>query len=105
MYGLTSHTIEAVQEVFNRHPEVERAILYGSRAMGNYRSGSDIDISLKGDELDLTLLQRIENELDDLYLPYKIDLSNYHQISNPDLLKHIDQVGKVFFERPKHTEG
>ncbi|MFW6348474.1 MAG: nucleotidyltransferase domain-containing protein [Cyclonatronaceae bacterium] len=95
--GLKPRTVEAINGVFARHPEVERAILYGSRAKGNYRNGSDIDLTLDGPDLNLELLFTIENELDDLLLPYKIDLSIRAQISNPDLLDHINRVGKVFY--------
>lgn len=97
-YGLKTETILAIQQVLAKHREVEKAILYGSRAKGNYRSGSDIDLTLLGDKLSFHILQTIENELDDLLLPYKIDISLYKQIKNPDLLKHIDNIGIVFYE-------
>lgn len=99
MYGLKPHIIKAIQDVFSRFPEVHSAVIYGSRAKDNYRNGSDIDLALKGEKLNLSLLQKIENELDELFLPYKIDLSIYHQISNEDLLGHIERVGKVFYEK------
>lgn len=101
MYGLKSQTIEAIQSVFAKHSAVKKAILYGSRAKGNYRNGSDVDLTLVGEDLTLTELLAIENELDDLLLPYKIDLSLYHQIDNPDLLEHIERVGEVFWESNK----
>ncbi|MBD3749098.1 MAG: nucleotidyltransferase domain-containing protein [Sphingobacteriales bacterium] len=98
MFGLKTATIEAIQDVFKKHPELESAILYGSRAKGNYRHGSDIDLTLVGEQLNLTTLQKIENELDDLLLPYQMDLSLYKQIGNKELLEHIERVGKVFFD-------
>jgi predicted nucleotidyltransferase len=97
MFGLKTETIEAIREVLAKYPEVEKAILYGSRAKGNYRPGSDIDLTLIGEKLNLSTLQKIENELDDLLLPYKIDLSIYKQIQNKELLEHIERVGKVIF--------
>ena len=99
MYGLKTETIHAIQEVLLTYPEVEKAILYGSRAKGNYRPGSDIDLTLTGETLNLTILQKIEHELDDLLLPYKIDLSLLRHIQNTDLLDHIQRVGKVFYEK------
>ena len=98
-YGLKNQTIEAIWEVFRMHPQIGVAVLYGSRAKGNYRPNSDIDITLKGENLDLTELFKIENELDDLLLPYKIDLSVYQKIENKDLLDHIDRVGVVFYNK------
>jgi predicted nucleotidyltransferase len=99
MYGLKTQTIQGIQEVFKQYPEVEKAILYGSRAKGNYHPGSDIDLTLIGEQLNLTILQKIENEIDELLLPYKIDLSLHKQIQNAELLEHIKRVGKVFFEK------
>ena len=98
IFGLKIATIQAIQDVFKKYPDVEKAILYGSRAKGNYRPGSDIDLTLVGKQLTLTTLQKIENELDDLLLPYKIDLSLQKQIQNNELLDHIERVGKVFFD-------
>ena len=73
-------------------------IIYGSRAKGNYRNGSDIDLTIKGETVTLSELMKIETELDDLLLPYKIDLSLLHKIGDASLLDHIKRVGAVFFE-------
>jgi uncharacterized protein len=98
-FGLKDSVIEQVEMILGRYPQVEKAILYGSRAMGNYKRGSDIDLTLIGDELTLTTLCRIMDEIDDLLLPYTFDLSIYHQIGDPDLLDHIRRVGVTFYER------
>lgn len=95
--GLTQAEIKWIKDVIASHPEVEKAILYGSRAKGNYKPASDIDIALVGEKLNLTIQQQIETDLDDLMLPFKIDVSIYHHISNPDLLEHIRRVGKVLY--------
>jgi len=96
-FGLKPDTISRINGVLAAHPEIEQAVLYGSRAKGNYRAGSDIDLCLKGDALTLTQLLKIENELDDLLLPYKIDLSLHHALDNPELIDHIRRVGVVFY--------
>lgn len=98
MYGLSEKTIKAIHGVFAKYPQIDRAVLYGSRAKGNYRNGSDIDLALVGAALDLSLVFKIELELDDLLLPYRIDLSVYHQIENRELVEHIDRVGVLFYE-------
>ena len=98
-YGLRSKTIEQICAVLSSFPEVEKAILYGSRAKGNQKPSSDIDLSLYGDKLNLSIQQKIENELDDLLLPYKFDLSIFHHISNEDLIDHIIRRGKEFYKR------
>ncbi|MAZ77828.1 MAG: hypothetical protein CMF39_04050 [Legionellaceae bacterium] len=81
------------------HPKISRAILYGSRAKGTYRPNSDIDLTLRADELDYAELVKVENELDDLLLPYTIDLSDYQKIDNPELIAHIDRVGQIFYSK------
>lgn len=95
--GLGVATLVALQDVFTRHPEIEQVLLYGSRAKGTQRKGSDIDLTLLGDELDYRLLTRIETEIDDLLLPYTVDLSLFRQIDNPDLIEHISRVGLIFY--------
>ena len=97
--GLSSETLTKIQQVFARYPDIDRVSLYGSRAKGNYRRGSDIDLSILGDTLSDTQLLKIENELDDLLLPYKIDLSLFQHIENADLIEHIPRVGIDFYRR------
>ena len=98
-FGLSSKTMESILGFLKKYPNIEKCILYGSRAIGNYRTGSDIDLTLMGETLTLTDLLRIENDLDDLLLPYKIDLSIFHQINHEGLIEHIKTNGQVFFER------
>jgi uncharacterized protein len=95
--GLKNIDIENIRAVFELHPEVERVILFGSRAKETYKPSSDIDLTLVGTKLNLTIQQKIEQELDDLLLPYKFDISIYHQIQNRELIEHIERVGKLFF--------
>jgi len=75
-------------------------VLYGSRAKGNFKNGSDIDLTLHG-KADLTpdVLSRITDELEDLLLPYTIDLSIFADISDPDVLEHVRRVGVAFYEK------
>ncbi|MEQ1593284.1 MAG: nucleotidyltransferase domain-containing protein [Thiobacillaceae bacterium] len=100
-YGLKPDTITKINGVLAAHPSIERAILYGSRAKGNYRDGSDIDLCLVGDTISLSEQLKIESELDDLMLPYKIDLSRFQALDNPALIDHIRRVGVVFYS--SHT--
>jgi predicted nucleotidyltransferase len=98
-YGLNEKTIERIQGVLAAYPEVDKAVLYGSRAKGNYKTGSDIDLTLYGAGLSLMILRKIENKLDDLLLPYKVDLSIFEQITDPAVVDHIRRVGVVFYEK------
>lgn len=98
-YGLSERTLQKIQGVLSHYPQVERAILYGSRATNTYRNGSDIDLTLCGDTLTHSVLSRIDTELDDLLLPYTIDLSIFHQIDNPDMVEQIQRIGVNFYEK------
>lgn len=97
-YGLPAYAITALKNVFKEYAKIEKVILYGSRAKGTYRHGSDIDLCIIGESLSLTELLAIENEMDDLSLPWKIDFSLKHTIDNKDLLDHIERVGIVFYQ-------
>lgn len=103
MFGLKQEHIDLINECFAQFSGIEQIIIYGSRAKGNYKNGSDIDLTILGD-LDYSSLMKLENQLDDLLLPYKIDLSLYRNISNPDLTDHIQRVGKVFYEKTPHPD-
>ena len=99
MFGLSERTVEAICAVFAQHPEVERVVVYGSRAKGNYKPGSDIDLTMQGPQLTRQLCATIDDELDDLLLPYSIDLSVFAELHHPELEAHIARVGQVFYQR------
>lgn len=98
-HGLSRDTLKEVERVLALHPEVEAAILYGSRAKGNHRHGSDIDLALTGLDLSHTLMTRIAEDFDDGPLPYRFDLSVLDQIRHEPLLDHIRRVGVRLYQR------
>ena len=98
-YGLKQSTVQDIQKVFSTFSEVEEVVLYGSRAKGNFKNGSDIDLTIKGENLNLKIINKISFCLDDLYLPYTFDLSIFNHISSPELIDHIQRVGKVFYKK------
>ncbi|OGS34046.1 MAG: hypothetical protein A2293_01035 [Elusimicrobia bacterium RIFOXYB2_FULL_49_7] len=100
-HGLSAATVATLHAVFARFPEIEKALLYGSRAKGNYKPGSDIDLTLIGQDLTRERLGRIMSALDDALLPYTVDLSIYALLANSELREHIDRVGRIFYERLK----
>lgn len=95
-YGLTPQTVARMRAVFARHANVDEATLYGSRAIGTFRPGSDIDVTLMGEKLQLRELLKIASELDALMLPYKFDLSLFHQLDNSQLIDLSDAWGLRF---------
>ena len=98
-FGLNETAIKNIQDIISLFPEVEEAILYGSRAKGNFKPGSDIDLTFTGDHVDLSVINKISLMLDELYLPYTFDLSAFNQIDNTSLADHINRVGVSFFKK------
>jgi type I restriction enzyme S subunit len=98
-YGLSKDTIGKICGVFAGFPAIEKAVLYGSRAKGNYKTGSDIDLTLYGADLTPDILGDVTSALDDLLLPYSIDLSLFDELEHAKLREHIERVGVVFYAR------
>jgi len=97
-YGLNDNALSQIRQVFSKYSEVEKVLLYGSRAKGNFKPGSDIDLTCIGERLTQSILNKIENDIDDLLLPYTFDLSILKHVSNPDFIDHVNRVGIVFYQ-------
>lgn len=98
-FGLSEQALATVRAILADYPEIEQAILYGSRAKGTYRRGSDIDLTLEGAALNHRLLAQIAGRLEESSIPYQVDLSLKSDINNPSLLAHIERVGAVFYHK------
>lgn len=98
-FGLSKMQLQLILSVLNNFKEIEKVLIFGSRATGKNKPGSDIDLALIGDKLNSLLVNRVSSALDDLPLPYMFDLINYHEITNEFLKKKIDDEGKLFYER------
>lgn len=98
-FGLPQRTIDIIRRILAEVPEVEKAVIFGSRAKGTYRPGSDIDLALFGPWLDLDTLGRIAGQLDESPIPYQVGLCLFDAIDHPGLREHIERVGKVFYQR------
>ncbi len=96
-FGLPLETTNKINGVFSNYPEVTQAIIYGSRAMGTYRNGSDIDITLKGINLSSELQSKIYWDIDALNTPYLFDISIFDTLKNSELVEHINRVGQLFY--------
>ena len=96
--GLSDRTFNTLRSIFQKYPGIKQVVLYGSRAKGKFRTGSDIDLSLKTDNtFTRSDLLHIAGDFDDSDIPYFVDVSIYDKLSNPDLKAHIDRVGKVLY--------
>ena len=105
-FGLSGEDINTIKDEFRKYDQIEEILIYGSRAMGNFKPSSDIDLSLLGSKIDLSLQQEIEFDLGELMLPYKFDISVYERTNNPEFLDHIQRVGKEFYKKTRpHDQG
>lgn len=97
-FGLSDTVIKELQDVFRRHANIEKVLIFGSRSKGNYRAGSDVDLALIGQNIDYRQILDIYTEIDDLELLYSIDLLDYQTKVGTPIGDHIDRVGQVFYE-------
>ena len=99
MYGLSDKEFDEMTAIFSKCKNLEKVILYGSRAKGNYKKFSDVDITLEGDNLTLADLFQIQDLLYESDLPYMYDVSIFSSITNPDLIDHIRRRGILIWVR------
>lgn len=102
MYGLKKEIVNDLQNIFSDFSDVEEVVIYGSRAKGNHKPGSDIDLTFKRNNLTLWIINKISLQIDDFFLPYIFDLSVFDHIDNKDLIDHIERVGQIFYQKA-HT--
>jgi predicted nucleotidyltransferase len=98
-FGLEDYVLEKFKSVFIRYPEIDEVLIYGSRAKGNFRIGSDIDLALKGESLNDSIAARLANDIDNLNLVYLVDLLLINQTENESLLKEINSTGIAFYSK------
>ncbi len=97
-FGLRDDDIAAIVAVLARYPSVQTAVIFGSRAKGNYKQGSDVDIALQGEGMGNAVAADVAYALnEETIMPYVFDVLNYHAITNADLVNHIDRVGRPFY--------
>lgn len=99
-YGLKQRDLDYLIKALEQFAEIEKAIIFGSRAKGNYKPASDLDIVVKGEKIaDNTILKLLDLLEEELPLPYFIDVLHYEKINNKELKEHIDRMGKVFYSK------
>ncbi len=96
-FGLPQRTIDELLNYFSSKPDIEKVVIYGSRAKGNYHNGSDIDFAVWSDDNKNFL--HIASELDDLPTPYKFDVTDYKTLTHEGMKNSIDNDGIIFYRR------
>jgi predicted nucleotidyltransferase len=98
-FGISEKSYTLILSAFHKFPEVEKVLIYGSRAIGNYKSGSDIDLAVSGANISTETILKLKTLLEqELPIPYYFDITHYETISNSALKKHIDEFGKLFYQ-------
>jgi predicted nucleotidyltransferase len=103
-FGLPDQTLDVIRNILAQEPAVMSAILFGSRAKGTHRAGSDIDVALVGEGLDIDALGRLTRAFEESSIPYQVDLCWLAAIDHPPLREHIERVGQVLYERLMEPE-
>ncbi|WP_346200775.1 nucleotidyltransferase domain-containing protein [Caldifermentibacillus hisashii] len=100
MYGLLEKDMDYILKALKQFDEIDRAILYGSRAMGNYKKGSDVDIAIQGEKVTKKTIFELDDLLNEVYpLPYFFDIVHFEKLTNQNLIDHIEKNGKVLYVR------
>ena len=97
--GLNSKQVLEINKIFAKYEQVEKVILYGSRALGTYNERSDIDLVAIGKNIDRYIIINIKHNLEELNIPYFIDLQDYKSINNNNLIEHINRAGIEFYKK------
>jgi uncharacterized protein len=93
-FGLPHEMLEQIRACFAQYPDIKWVKIYGSRALGTYQPGSDIDLAFSSGK-DYSL--KLESALEELPTPYMFDVTHYESIQNQSLQSHIDRVGQILW--------
>lgn len=99
MFGLTEQSYRELIEILASFPEIEEAVIYGSRARGDYWRASDVDLSIKGKDLDRHVLARLNDKLYNSHIPQICDTHNYENIKNLKFKENIEKEGRVIYRK------
>lgn len=98
-YGLKDRDLKAIFDIFDNYPEIRLVNIFGSRAKGTFRSGSDIDLAILNEGVSDATIEKIKSDLEDSSLPYFVDLINFPTLKHPEFRDHIERVGKLFYKK------
>lgn len=98
-FGLLTSDLNFLIQLFQKFPSIQEVHIFGSRAKGNFKKGSDVDLSIKGEQITFEEINKLDDELNELSnLPYKFDLVHYEKIESIELKEHIDRIGRVIYK-------
>lgn len=100
-FGISEKSFNLLLEAFAKFPQIEEVIIFGSRAKGNFKKGSDIDLAIKGEKCNASLALDLNTYInEELPIPYMVDIVDYGSLQHQELREHIDRVGMLFYKFP-----
>jgi len=98
--GLSEFDLEYIIDTIKKFNEIDKAIVFGSRAKGNFKPGSDIDIAIYGEKITFDILSKLHSSLEDESpMPYLFDIVDFTHSNNKELKEYIERAGKVIYEK------
>jgi len=98
VFGLTDRDMDSIKKIFSQYPEVKLVHIFGSRAKGNFNSGSDIDLALMNSGISEQTIAQLKNDFEESSLPYFVDLIYFTPLTHQELIDHINRVGVLFYK-------
>lgn len=102
MFGLKDSIIIKIKNVLSKYDEIEKALIFWSRARGDYKKTSDIDVAILSNDITSTRLNLLRNDFDELDIIYTVDVVDFDKISKVELKNSIINDGIVIFHGEKH---
>ncbi|NBC27756.1 MAG: nucleotidyltransferase domain-containing protein [Bacteroidetes bacterium] len=96
-YGLTDRDMKTIRSILRSYPEIHSVHLFGSRAKGNHRLGSDVDLAIMNNGVSDKIIAKLRDQFKESTLPYRIDLVDFNQLENKEFIEHIEQFGVPFY--------
>jgi predicted nucleotidyltransferase len=97
MFGLSERDLNTIRDILDKYPDIISVYLFGSRAKGSYKQGSDIDLAIMANPISLNTILQLKDDFEDSSLPYCVDILDYSTIKNSLLKEHIQQFGKEIY--------
>jgi predicted nucleotidyltransferase len=100
-HGLNDRDLNTIRAILNKHRAIQKVYIFGSRAMGNWHKGSDIDLAIMDDKVSEEVIREISADFEESSLPYFVDVVHFNSTRELALKDHISRFGKLFYEREK----
>ncbi len=99
VFGLTERDMSTIEGIFEKYTEIRTVFIFGSRAKGNFRLGSDIDLAVMDTNLAPETISRLTHDFGDSSLPYFVDVVHFPSLTEQSLREHIERVGRLFYQQ------